>query len=117
VSVVPIGASLPPKIVGLDAPAIAIALAPNGEQALVAIGDEASRTYGFVVAHMPSLQVDAFPLGSLPIAAGIVAGAGRGYVSQEHPDGRITFIDFATDEVRTLTGFELAAQVVDGGSQ
>jgi DNA-binding beta-propeller fold protein YncE len=115
VSVVPIGANLPPKIVGLDAPAIAIAIAPSGEQALVATGDAEARTYGFVVAHMPSLQVDAFTLGSLPIAAGIVAGAGRGYVSQEHPDGRITFIDFATDEVRTLTGFELAAQVVDGG--
>jgi len=117
VSVVPISANLPPKIVGLDAKTIAIALAPNGEEALVAIGDRDLGKYGFVALHMPSLQVDAYSLGSLPISAGIVAGANRGYVSQEHPDGRITFIDFATDEVRTLTGFELAAQVVDGGVQ
>ena len=52
---------------------------------------------------------------AIPLAwDGIVAGAGRGYVAQKHPDGRITFVDFKTGSVRTLTGFELASQVVDG---
>ncbi len=115
ISLVPVEAELPPKIVGLDAPAIAVAVAPSGDRAVVAVGDRVLSRYGFVVAHFPSLEVDAIELGSMPLAAGIVSGAGRGFVAQEHPDGRITFIDFATDEVRTLTGFELAAQVVDGG--
>ncbi len=63
---------------------------------------------------MPSLTVDSSPLATRPIAAGIVAGAGRGFVAQEHPDGRITFVDFDDGEARTLTGFELAGEVVDG---
>ena len=41
-------------------------------------------------------------------------GAGKGFVAQAHPDGRITFVDSKTGEVRTITGFELATQVVDG---
>ncbi|MBW2457492.1 MAG: hypothetical protein JRI68_23495 [Deltaproteobacteria bacterium] len=67
-----------------------------------------------VVAEMPSLKVDVFPLASRPLSAGIVVGANRGFVAQEHADGRITFVDFDDGEVRTLTGFELATQVVDG---
>lgn len=115
ISLVPVEAELPPKIVGLDAPVIAVAMAPSGDRTLVAVGDRALARYGFVVASFPSLKVDAFDLGSMPIAAGVVAGAGRGFVAQEHPDGRITFVDFSSSEVRTLTGFELASQVVDGG--
>ena len=61
-----------------------------------------------------SVAVQKFPLASLPIAAGVVAGAGRGYVAQKHPDGRITFVNLKTGEARTITGFELATQVVDG---
>jgi hypothetical protein len=67
-----------------------------------------------VVASMPSLQIDTYELASEPISAGIVAGANRGYVAQTHPDGRITFVDFSTGELRTVTGFELATQVVNG---
>jgi hypothetical protein len=60
--------------------------------------------------------VKKYQLASQPIAAGIVAGASRGYVAQKHPDGRITFVDFTTGAVRTLTGFELASQVIDGST-
>jgi hypothetical protein len=66
---------------------------------------------------MPSLEVTKVTLASQPISAGIVAGANRGYVAQKHPDGRITFVDFETGEIRTLTGFELASQVVDGSGE
>lgn len=113
-SVVPIANDLPAKLMGLDSPVISVAVAPSGHQALVATGDEMNPQHRLYVASMPSLEVTKYQLASQPIAAGIVAGAERGYVAQKHPDGRITFVDFKTGAVRTLTGFELASQVVDG---
>jgi hypothetical protein len=112
-SVAPIALDLPPKIVGLDAPVISIAIAPAGDHALVATG-YSKGPYQLVIASMPSLNVQKLSLASMPIAAGIVAGADRGFVAQKHPDGRITFVNFKTGEARTLTGFELGTQVVDG---
>ncbi len=84
-SVAPIALDLPPKIVGLEAPVISIALAPAGDHGLVATGDPAKSIYQLVVASMPSLSVQKLSLASMPIAAGIVAGADRGFVAQKHP--------------------------------
>jgi hypothetical protein len=114
VSLVPVAKDLPPKIVGVDAPVISIAVAPAGDHAVVAAGDASTGVYEAFLGSMPSLAVQKYPLASLPISAGIVAGAGRGYVAQQHPDGRITFLNLSTGEARTITGFELATQVVDG---
>ena len=115
-SVVPVAAPLPSKILGLEAPPVSVAVSPSGHRALVATGDATHTAYRLVVASMPSQKLDVYPLASQPIAAGIVAGADRGFVAQKHPDGRITFVDFATGGVQTLTGFELASQVVDGST-
>jgi hypothetical protein len=116
-SVAPVAADLPAKITGLDSPPVSVAVSPTGHRALIATGDEANPSYRLYIASMPSLQIVKQPLASQPIAAGIVAGADRGFVAQKHPDGRITFVDFKTGEVRTLTGFELASQVVDGSGE
>ena len=113
-SIAPITLDLPPKIVGLDAPVISIAVAPAGDHGLIATGDASTGIFQLVVASMPSLSVQKLPLASPPIAAGIVAGANRGFVAQKHPDGRITFVNLKTGDARTLTGFELGTQVVDG---
>jgi hypothetical protein len=115
-SLVPVASSLPSKILGLDAPAASVALAPEGDHALVATSDSQRGVYRLVVAHLPSQKIDLYPLASEPIAAGIVAGANRGFVAQKHRDGRITFIDFETGGLQTLTGFELASQVVNGST-
>ncbi|MCC6525684.1 MAG: hypothetical protein IT373_23745 [Polyangiaceae bacterium] len=115
-SVVPVTNDLPPKIFGLHARVASVAVAPTGDRALVATSDTGSSTYQMVVARMPSLEIDAFPLASEPISAGIVTGPNKGFVAQKHPDGRITFIHFASGELRTVTGFELAAEVVDGST-
>lgn len=116
-SVVPVAADLPAKLAGLDGPVVSVALSPAGHRGLVATGDEVGKAYRLYVASMPSLEVFEITLASQPISAGIVAGADRGYVAQKHPDGRITFVDFKTGEIRTLTGFELASQVVDGSGE
>lgn len=113
-SLVPLSLGLPSKIVGLDAPVAAVALSPSGDRALVAAGVEGGTTHRLYLASLPSLQVESYELASPPISAGIVAGAGKAFVAQKHPDGRITFVDFETGEPRTITGFELAAHIVDG---
>jgi hypothetical protein len=113
-SFVPTQGGLPSKILGLEQPVSSIAIAPAGNRVLVATGAPLATSFSMLIAELPSLQTTVHPLASRPIAAGIVAGANRGFVAQEHTDGRISFIDFDDGEVRTLTGFELAAQVVDG---
>lgn len=115
-SVVPIASGLPAKIVGAEAPLTAVALSPAGDRAFVTERDDTKSIYGVYLAKMPSLAVDRFPLASPPIAVGVVAGANRAYVAQEHPEGRITFLDLASGTARTLTGFELSARVVDGST-
>lgn len=116
-SLVPVALDLPAKIAGVDAPVISVAVSPAGDKALVAAGDPYTKRFQLVVGSFPSLGVERFSLASLPVSAGIVAGANKGFVAQEHPDGRITFVDFETGEVRTLTGFELASQVVTGSKE
>jgi hypothetical protein len=113
-SIVPIAAGLPAKIVGTDAIPRAVALAPTNDRAVITERDDGRKIYGAFVAKMPSLAVDRYALASPPIAVGIVAGAKRAYVAQEHPEGRITFIDLEGGRARTLTGFELSARIVDG---
>lgn len=113
-SVVPIAAGLPAKIVGTDAYPRAVVLAPENDRAVITERDDSRKIYGAFLAKMPSLSVTRYPLASPPIAAGIVGAARRAYVAQEHPEGRITFIDLDGGTARTLTGFELSARVVTG---
>lgn len=114
-SVVPTKAERAPKIVGTDAPAVAVALAPQQPTtaALVTTRDDDSGSFSTHVVSFPGLVVDSFALASPPLATGVMGDAGLGYVAQSHPEGRVTFIDLGTLRARTLTGFELATKVVD----
>lgn len=111
-SLVPIGQTLPAKIVTTLAPPTAVA--STNDRAVVAERDDKTSVFGVYLARMPELMVDRLPLASPPIAVGVVAGAKRAFVAQQHPEGRLTFVDLDTGVARTLTGFELASRVVDG---
>lgn len=111
-SVVPIGQSLPAKIVATEAPPTAVAA--TNDRAIVAERDDAAKIFGAYLARMPQLMVERYPLASPPIAVGAVPNAKRVYVAQQHPEGRLTFIDIESGIARTLTGFELSSRVVDG---
>jgi hypothetical protein len=117
-SVVPVAASLPAKIQGTDAPPFRVTLAdtPGGLRGLVTVRDDPSGIFGTYLVRMPSLQVDRIALSSPPIAAGVLADDGIAFVAQQHPEGRITFIDLETGEAETLTGFELSDRVIDGAT-
>lgn len=50
-------------------------------------------------------------LDSAPIAGAPVPGQTRVFIAQDHPDGRLTFIDWRTGDVQTVTGFELNSRI------
>jgi hypothetical protein len=60
-----------------------------------------------------SFLIDEITLGSPPISLGSVPQSERVFVNQQHPDGRITFIDWETGTARTVTGFELNSRIQD----
>jgi hypothetical protein len=103
-----------PKLVATDAPAELVALDPeSSERAIVTVSDVDTGLYGAYFVRMPSLQVDFSPLSSRPLSSGTVPAARKGFVAQEHPEGRITFIELGEGVSREITGFELSAKVVN----
>jgi hypothetical protein len=102
------------KIVGAPAVPSALAFDDAGQFALVTVGNEKSTTHGVYRVRLDTLQEDYLELASPPATAatGIVEEAARGFVAQVHPEGRITFIDLETAQAHTITGFELAARIV-----
>ncbi|HVY49580.1 MAG TPA: hypothetical protein VHB21_26990, partial [Minicystis sp.] len=56
-SLLPVALGLPPKIVGVHATPIAVAMAPAGDHAIVATGDADKQVYELYVGALPSLEV------------------------------------------------------------
>lgn len=113
-SVLSLEPELPARLQSLQAPALAVAISPGGDRAMVAERDDTKKVFGVYVVRTGTQQVDRYELASPPLSVGTLTGANRGFVAQKHPEGRITFIDLDTGMARTLTGFELGARVVNG---
>ena len=111
-SILPVANALPAKIVATLATPTSVAV--TNDRAVIAERDDKKNIFGAYLARMPQLMVERYPLASPPIAVGVVAGAKRAFIAQQHPDGRLTFIDLDSGVARTLTGFELSSRVVDG---
>lgn len=114
-SLVPTDEQRAPKIVGTDAIPVSVVLTPGvpSDRALVTVRDDSKKTWGTYLVRFPTLQVDYLKLAGQPLATGMVPEARKGFVAQQHPEGRITFIDLEDGTARTLTGFELGAKVID----
>jgi hypothetical protein len=113
-SVLALDAVRAPKLVAADARAEFVALDPDSsERAIVTVSDPEAKVFGAYFVRMPSLQVDFSSLSSRPLSSGTVPAAQKGFVAQEHPEGRITFIDLGDGQSREITGFELSAKVVN----
>lgn len=111
-SLIPVRDDLPAKLQGTDAPTLGVSVI-NGN-AIITTRDTDQAIYEAYLAEFPGLRVDGVELPSAPTASGMVPDAGVAFVSQEHPEGRITFVELESASTHTLTGFELGVKVVDG---
>jgi DNA-binding beta-propeller fold protein YncE len=91
------------------------AYAPDGAKIYVALdgGDAISAPRALQIVQTQTGVVTSKQLGSPPSAVGILPAAGEAFTAQRHPLGRITFVNLATDALRTVTGFDLNGDIVD----
>jgi YVTN family beta-propeller protein len=107
------------SVVALDRgfPVLQITDAPLGPSTIVPDGSNL-----FILFNAPSLRevqsvdlrsflVSHIALGSPPVSVGSVPTTNRVFVGQDHPDGRISFIDWTTGAVQSVTGFELNSRI------
>ncbi len=97
------------RVVGTNAPIQAVSVSPFG----FLVAAHSSAVSEAHVGRLPELGVARFVLGSRPLSIGILEAEELGYVAQEHPEGRITFIAIRSGEVRSVSGYELSAEVVE----
>jgi hypothetical protein len=110
-ALVPLRAERFPRVVGTLAETREVAV--TSDYALVTTSNGSGGVFEAHLLRMPSLSVDSVRISSPPLAAGLLQERGLGYVAQSHPEGRVTILDFEESGARTLTGFELAAKVVE----
>ncbi|MFI5306304.1 MAG: YncE family protein, partial [Polyangiales bacterium] len=91
----------------------AFSIVPDGSYLFVLFRDDASGVREVQKIEAKSFLVQPIELGSPPISLGSVPQSKRMFVNQDHPDGRITFIDWDTNQTRTVTGFELNSRIRD----
>ncbi len=100
---------------------LAISDEPFGSFTFVDEGDGNTATYQALrdplrpqllrVSHTPGFDDVWFDLAGLPVDLGYLADTGRAYITQEHPYGRVTFIDGAGNEMRHVTGFNISSDL------
>lgn len=110
-SLLSLAAERVPKIVATDATPAQLAFAPDGLTALVSVRSDQLGAFGAYLIALQNQQVDFVALESPPVAAGLVPAAGRAYIAQSHPEGRITFLSLTDGAAQTITGFELIARI------
>ncbi len=96
-----------------DADPGAFTFSPDGQRAYLIVADPGLNLRQIAVLNLANFVVGALVVGSEPTEIGPVVGTDRIYVSQEHHLGRISFIDIATNQLRTVTGFQLNSQVIE----
>lgn len=103
------------KLQRTDADVWALAATPDASRAFVVIRAPGPQTAVRLVQRvtLASFIVDDFVLGSPPLSVAVLSqDVKRAFVSQEHPEGRISFIHWETGAVESVTGFELNGRIV-----
>ena len=89
-----------------------VVFTPDGDRSVVLLRDDALAIHRIDLVDLRSFIVDGLGLGSPPEGAGYVDATEKIFVSQEHPTGRITFLD-RDGNVETVTGYRLNDAVKD----
>lgn len=102
------------NLVQTDAPPVAFTIVPDSSHLFVLVRNDNTGVREVHRANLGSLVVSRpIKLDSPPVAVGAVEKQRKVFVSQVHPEGRMTFVDWITAERQTVTGFELNAKVRD----
>jgi hypothetical protein len=89
------------------------AIVTDGSHAFVLLRDDARQIAQAQRASLRSFAIDTLTLGSPPSSVGVVSGTQRAFIGQDHPEGRITFVDWTSGALQSVTGFELNSRIVD----
>jgi DNA-binding beta-propeller fold protein YncE len=89
------------------------ALVPGGTHAFVLLRDDARHIALAQRITLASLTIQDIALGSPPVSVGAVPATERAFIGQDHPEGRITFVDWNTGAQQSITGFELNSRIVE----
>ena len=88
------------------------AITPDSQFAFVLLRDDASSIRIAQKISLKSFATHDYPLGSPPNSIAALASAShKVFVGQVHPEGRISFIDWVTDDVQSVTGFALNGRI------
>lgn len=101
------------KRTGSVAP-LEITFTASGRRAAITLRDDAEQRHRVEAADLDRLVVTPYELASSPRFLGALPGSERVWVTQDHPAGRISVLDLAAGRLRTLTGFELDAEITEG---
>jgi len=86
---------------------------PDSEAAYVILADPGVSLRSILELNLNNFIVYEYNVSSHPDELGVVPGTDRVYVSQDHPMGRISFINVENGELRTVTGFQLNSQIIE----
>lgn len=64
-----------------------------------------------IEANLSTFRTRTYRVPSIPEAVGPIQPAGKVFVSQRHPQGRMTFIDAETEDRQTITGYQLNSEI------
>jgi hypothetical protein len=88
------------------------AITPDSQFAFVLLRDDTASIRLAQKISLKSFATTDYPLGSPPNSiAALASAAHKVFVGQVHPEGRISFIDWVTDDVQSVTGFALNGRI------
>lgn len=95
------------KLVLTDVAPVGIAASAVPSKAWILLPDPKNVSHKVQAAGLDTLLVTDHALGSRPLFVRPLDAAGVVAVSQQHPSGRMTFLDAKTGQAKTVTGYEL----------
>jgi hypothetical protein len=99
------------KLFLTDVPVTQVAFAAEDGKAYALLPDLEGSAHAVAEVRLAPLLERIVPLVSLPVHLVPVPAAHRMAISQQHPSGRVTFLDTTAQKSSTVTGFELNALI------
>lgn len=99
------------KLRTTPAPIVAVAFDPAARRALLAVSNPDRRVAELQRVDLDGFEVAVHPLGSPPETVGVLPAVERAFVTQTHPEGRISFLDLDDGRLETVSGYTLNGRI------